>query len=175
MVIRWTDTFHATSDSRRFNVDIYPPIDKVFFFCVDSTSILRRKVAVRTWYIFQRRYFPPRGLSIHQHRIYVYASPSVFVDFSTLNMSGTLRSPMMSLLPSLTLYTSGANWNMMGNGSTRSTRFKNKSERKFTSNYPIVSWPGAPRRPGARWLLGIHTAAGHHPAVGSHQTMGSSS
>jgi len=35
---------------------------------------------------------------------------------------------MMSLSPSLPLWTSGVNWKIKGNGSTRST--KNKSERK---------------------------------------------
>ena len=53
-----------------FNVEIYPAIGKVDFY-VESTSILRQKVSVRIWYIFQRRinvdstfeFAYPQGLS----------------------------------------------------------------------------------------------------------------
>jgi len=49
------DRYSPTSNPRRLNVDIYPAIGKVDFY-VESTSILRRKVSVRTWFIFQRRF-----------------------------------------------------------------------------------------------------------------------
>ena len=75
------DIYFSTSHSRRFNVDIYPAIGKVeflrkfyvekylrghgIFFNVESTSTLRRKVSVQTWYIFQRRFNDE--ISLHEH------------------------------------------------------------------------------------------------------------
>ena len=133
MVIRWTYTFqrriHVDSTStstlrlvrwiflRRFYVEKYL-CGHGIFFNFESTSILRRKVSAQTLCIFN----VDSTLNFHStrtvdsstsniNRFHVDASPTVFVDFSKLNTSGTLRSPMMSLLPSLALYTS-AQWDI---------------------------------------------------------------
>jgi len=86
------DRYFSTSNPRRFNVEIYPAIGEGDFY-VESTSILRRKVSVRIWYIFQRGINLLISLSTRTvdlslsnvRRFHVDASPTVFVDFSTLN------------------------------------------------------------------------------------------
>jgi len=185
-LVRWIFYVDSTSTLRRLYVGKYL-CGHGLFFNVESTSKSLCAEMVYFSTSIQRWYLPPRGLSIHQRRIYV-DSTSRFphgrswcfdiectsiqrwyfpinktcrffnVEFTATlrrgfptaakgTSSGTLRSLMMSLLPFLTLYTSGAKWKIKEDGSTRLTRFK----RKFTSNYLIVSWPGAPERPLARW------------------------
>jgi len=86
------DRYFSMSNPRRFNVKIYPAIGKVDFLRRIDV-ILRRKVSVRIWYIFQRRFnveisLSPRTVdssTSNIRRFHVDASPTVFVDFSTLN------------------------------------------------------------------------------------------
>jgi len=114
MLIRWTDTFQRrihvdstskftlrlvrwifTSNRRRFYVKKYLSGHGIFFN-VESTSILLGKVSVQTWYCFhviQRRFNVEVSLSTRTvdsstsniRRFHVDASPTVFVDFPTLN------------------------------------------------------------------------------------------
>jgi len=88
--------YFSTSNQRRFYVEKYP-CKHCVFFNVDSTL---KFPSTRT----------VDSSTSNISRFHIDASPTVFVDFSTLNTSGTLRSPMMSLLPSLALNTSRANW-----------------------------------------------------------------
>jgi len=104
------DRYFPNSNSCRFNFDIYPANGKVDFLrrfdvdsssksiCADmvyfSTSILRRKVSVQTWYIFQLRfnveislYEDCRFINVGYKSIPRRCFPLVFVDFSTLNTS----------------------------------------------------------------------------------------
>jgi len=135
MVIRWTYTFQRRIHVDPTSTSTFA-IGKVSFlrrFDVDSTS---KSICADMVYFStsnQRRFYVEKYLCRHGiffnvdstfkfpstrtfdsstsniSRFHVDASPTVFVDFSTLNTLGTLRSPMMSLLPSLALNTSGAN------------------------------------------------------------------
>ena len=54
MIIRWTDTFQRQTHVYSTSTFTLRLIRRIFY--VESTSILRRKVSVRTGYIFQRRF-----------------------------------------------------------------------------------------------------------------------
>jgi len=92
--VHQVDRHFQTSNPRRFHVEIYPAIGKVDFY-VESTSILRRKVSMQIWYIFNvdstLKFSYPEGLSIHQRRIYVDVSPTIFVDFFDVEYTSIQR------------------------------------------------------------------------------------
>jgi len=173
------DIYLSTSKARRFHVDIYPALVRwIFtsircrfyvekylcgygiFFNVEWTSILRRQVFVQTWYIFQRRFNVEiffheecRFINVEYKSIPRRCFPHGIRQFFDVECVGDVEVPddvplaFLCTLHQRCILKNKGKWIYQVNYIQELI-----SERKFTSNHPIVRRDLVRRRrPGARW------------------------